>query len=85
MLDQDELIYRPQTAQPQVTTHDDDELLYWIVSDVARSLARIWVRRAPSYRGDGDERSRTLLHQRWWTLMSALSTDWGDRAADSRV
>ncbi|GAB7065727.1 hypothetical protein A5739_25005 [Mycobacterium colombiense] len=84
-LDQDELIYRPQTAQPQVTTHDDDELLYWIVSDVARSLARIWVRRAPSYRGDGDERSRTLLHQRWWTLMSALSTDWGDRAADSRV
>lgn len=84
-LDQDELIYRPQTAQPQVTTHDDDELLYWIVSDVARSLARIWVRRAPSYRGDGDERSRTLLHQRWWTLMSALSTDWGDRVADSRV
>lgn len=84
-LDQDELIYRPQEGQPQVTTHNDDELLYWIVSDVARSLARIWVRRAPSYRGDADERSRTLLHQRWWTLMSALSTDWGDRAADSRV
>ncbi|RAV12424.1 hypothetical protein DQP55_12450 [Mycolicibacterium sp. GF69] len=84
-LDQEELIYRPQEGQPQVSTWDEDELLYWIVSDVARSLARIWVRRAPSYRGDGDERSRMLLHQRWWTLMSALSTDWGDRAADSRV
>lgn len=84
-LDQEKLIYRPQEGQPQVSTWDDDELLYWIVSDVARSLARIWVRRAPSYRGDGDERSRRLLHQRWWTLMSALSTDWGDRAADSWV
>lgn len=83
-LDQDQLIYRP-TDQPAVSTHNEDELLYWIVSDVARSLARLWVRRAPSYRGDGDERSRTLLHQRWWTMMSALSTDWGDRAADSRV
>lgn len=84
-LDQEKLIYRPQEGQPQVSTWDEDELLYWIVSDVARSLARIWVRRAPSYRGDGDERSRMLLQQRWWTLMAALSTDWGDRAADSRV
>jgi hypothetical protein len=80
----EQMTYR--TASPDGsarTTSDPDELLFWIIDDLARDLATHWTLRAPAFRGD-DDAGRELLLARWQNLMAALSTDWGQRTAAHR-
>jgi hypothetical protein len=82
----DELTYRsagPDGSTRTRATTDPDELLFWIVDDLARDLATHWTLRAPAFRGD-DDAGRELLLARWQNLMAALSTDWGRRTAAHR-
>ena len=80
LLGADQLTYQvlsPGSIETR-TTDDRDELLYWIVNDLARELAVHWTVRAPSYRGN-DTAGQALWLQRWHDLMAALSTTWGER------
>lgn len=61
------------------TTGDRHELVYWIVEDLAASLARNWATAAPAHQERNPAATHALWLGRWHNLMSALSTDWGER------
>lgn len=59
-------------------TTDPDELLYWIVDDLARGLAYQAATTNSAYsRAAGNRRNLWLLH--WAYLMAAISPQWGER------
>lgn len=56
---------------------DPDEALYWLVDDIARSLALGWARRAPAAAAmNGQQVLWSLAIPMWQTLMTALDTRW---------
>jgi hypothetical protein len=62
------------------STADPDELLYWIVDDVARSVAWAWAQRAPSARTMTTGQAQSILAMPLWhNLVNALNIDWGTR------
>lgn len=56
---------------------DPDEALYWMVDDVARSLALAWARRTPAAAAMSGQQVRwSLAIPMWQTLMTALDARW---------
>jgi hypothetical protein len=63
-----------------LSTRDPDELLYWIVDDLAKDLALEWAQKAPAYEQLDDIGKRvSLWFPQWHNMMMALSPEWGDR------
>lgn len=61
-------------------TTDPAELLYWIVDDIASSLAWRWAQKAPAYGAMTErEAKKTLWMPYWHILMHGLRPDWGTR------
>ncbi|UCN12864.1 MULTISPECIES: hypothetical protein [Mycobacterium avium complex (MAC)] len=59
---------------------DPDEALYWLVDDIARSLALGWARRAPAAAVMNSQQVLwSLAIPMWQTLMTALDTRWEPR------
>jgi hypothetical protein len=58
-------------------TEDVDELVYWVVHDVAGGIAMDWALR---HRRKGQD-SRRRWFPRWIALMAGLRPDWGARTA----
>ena len=83
----DALHYRtwhPLHGWVQRETTDPDELLYWIVDDVASSIAWRWAQRAPAFADmDQHRAARTLWMPYWHVLMYALRPEWGRRTRES--
>lgn len=71
--------YYGLAGTPPRTTDNRLELVYWIVDDLAAGLARDWVTAAPAYQEGDPSAVHALWLGRWHNLMSALSTDWGER------
>ncbi len=66
-----------------VSTADPEEALYWMVDDVARSLAWSWAQRTPASRTmDRDQVKWLLAVPMWLTLVTAL--DGGEWARKTR-
>jgi hypothetical protein len=65
------------------TTTDPDELLYWILEDVADILARAWAHKAPSFKTmDKPQALEVLWMPQWQSLMTALNVEWGKRTGE---
>ena len=65
------------------TTTDPDELLYWILEDVADVLARQWAQKAPSFKTMAQPQARAMLWMpQWQCLMTALNVEWGKRTGE---
>lgn len=73
--------YGPAGMPPQ-TTDNRYELVYWIVDDLAAGLARDWATAAPAFQEGNPSAVHALWLGRWHNLMSALSTDWGERTRE---
>ncbi|AGB27002.1 hypothetical protein Mycsm_06899 (plasmid) [Mycobacterium sp. JS623] len=71
--------YYGLAGTPPRTTDNRQELVYWIVDDLAAGLARAWATAAPAYNEGNPSAVHALWLGRWHNLMSALSTDWGER------
>lgn len=68
----------PENGPHVRDTTDPDDLLYWIVDDLARTLAYEAATANTAYsHAAGDIRNLWLLH--WTYLMAAISPDWGVR------
>lgn len=64
------------------STADPDELTYWIVDDIASSLAWDWAQEQPRFAAmDEEQRVDQLWMPRWQFLMIALRPAWGDRTS----
>lgn len=64
-------------------TSDPDELLYWILEEIASGLAWAWAQKAPSYKTMDERRAREVLWMpQWQSLMTALNVEWGNRTGD---
>lgn len=86
-LDADALRYRtwdPLHGWVLRKTTDSDELLYWILDDIASGIAWRWAQQAPAFT-DMDEHHalRTLWMPYWHVLMYALRPEWGRRTRES--
>jgi hypothetical protein len=77
------------------TTRDPQELLYWIIDDVARSVSWSWTQRSPSFSTIPPRQAQETLAMPYWVLlMQSLRPEWGGltrrtvqamlRAADPR-
>lgn len=74
---------RPQQRWVWRTTSDPDELLYWILDEIASGLAWAWAQKAPSYKTMDERHAREVLWMpQWQSLMTALKVDWGNRTGD---
>ncbi|MGK2882169.1 MAG: hypothetical protein ACSLE6_15650, partial [Mycobacterium sp.] len=63
-------------------TDDPGELLYWIVNDIAGTLAWQWAQLQPEFAVlDGEAALGQLWLPRWQFLVNSLRTDWGRRTA----
>ena len=86
-LDADALRYRtwdPLHGWVLRETTDSEELLYWIVDDVASSIAWRWAQQAPAFAQMDEHRAlRTLWMPYWHVLMYALRPEWGRRTRES--
>lgn len=71
--------YYGLAGTPPRTTDNRLELVYWIVDDLAAGLARDWATAAPAYQEGNASAVHALWLGRWHNLMSALSSDWGER------
>lgn len=68
----------PVRGEVSVSTTDPEEALYWMVDDVARSLAWSWAQRTPAARTmDRDQVKWLLAVPMWLTLVTALDVEWG--------
>lgn len=64
------------------STADPDELTYWIVDDIASSLAWGWAQEQPTFAAmDEEQRVDQLWMPRWQFLMITLRPAWGDRTS----
>ena len=76
---------RYRTADPirgpvWVSTTDPREALYWMVDDVARSLAWTWAQRTPASRMmDRGQVQWLLAAPLWLTLVTALDVRWASK------
>jgi hypothetical protein len=62
------------------STTDPGEALYWMVDDVARSVAWTWARRTPAARTMNDDQVQWLLAAPMWlTLITALDPSWAGK------
>lgn len=74
--------FRYHTADPihgliWRSTTDPEEALYWIVDDVARSIAMTWAHRTPAAATMNDRQLQwTVAVPFWHTLMTALDPRW---------
>jgi hypothetical protein len=74
--------FRYHTADPiqgliWKSTTDPEEALYWIVDDIARSIAITWAHRTPAAATMNDRQLRwTVAVPFWHTLMTALDPRW---------
>lgn len=60
------------------STTERDELVYWCIDDVARSLAWRWTQQALTFKKMSTAMAqRTLWAPYWQLLMSALNSNWG--------
>ncbi|WP_157838284.1 hypothetical protein [Mycolicibacterium aromaticivorans] len=67
----------PVRGEVSVSTADPEEALYWMVDDVARSLAWSWAQRTPASRTmDRDQVKWLLAVPMWLTLVTALDGEW---------
>lgn len=79
VLSADYATYYGPAGMPPQTTDNRHELVYWIVDDLAAGLARDWATAAPAFQEGDPSAVHALWLGRWHNLMSALSTDWGER------
>jgi hypothetical protein len=79
MLSGSSATYYGLAGAPPRTTDNRHELVYWIVDDLAAGLAREWATAAPASQEGDPSAVHALWLGRWHNLMSALSTDWGER------
>lgn len=86
-LDDIPLTYRswePRTGWNTRSTNDFDELLYWIIDDLARMLAWRLTVNAPSYAKVKPTRAHSILFFPYWrALVFALDPHWGEQTAAS--
>jgi hypothetical protein len=62
------------------STNDPDELLYWIIDDVARSVAWRWAQQAPSFPTMSPQQAQAWLSMPYWySLVQGLNVQWGTR------
>ena len=73
--------YGPSGTPPR-TTDNRHELVYWIVDDLAAGLAHDWTITAPAHQENNPSAAHALWLGRWHNLMSALSTNWGERTRE---
>jgi hypothetical protein len=65
-------------------TRDPDELLYWIVDDIASVTAWRWAQSTPAYAAMSHELAlRTLWMPLWHLLVHALQPEWGRRTRET--
>lgn len=65
-------------------TEDPDELVYWVMDDIVRSLARRWAHAAPAAKTmSPGQVDATLWVPYWLTLLAALNPQW--RANTARL
>jgi hypothetical protein len=70
----------PQRGRSWWDTTSPDELLYWIVDEIASRLAWRWAQRTPAYSSVNEHQAlRTLWMPYWHMLMHALRPEWGSR------
>lgn len=70
----------PRRGPVWQSTADPREALYWMVDDVARSVAWTWARRTPAARTMNDDDVQWLLAAPMWlTLMTALDASWAGK------
>jgi hypothetical protein len=70
----------PRRGPVWQSTADPGEALYWMVDDVARSVAWTWARRTPAARTMNDDDVQWLLAAPMWlTLMTALDASWAGK------
>ena len=81
----------PRRGPVWQSTADPREALYWMVDDVARSVAWTWARRTPAARMTNDDDVQWLLVAPWLTLITAsmpaaedTNTDFGAEETRSR-
>jgi hypothetical protein len=86
-LDADALRYRtrdPLHGWVLRETTDSDELLYWILDDLASGIAWRWAQQAPAFAEmDEHQALRTLWMPYWHVLMYGLRPEWGRRTRTS--
>jgi hypothetical protein len=76
--------WEPRAGWNTRSTNDFDELLYWIVDDMARMLAWRLTVNAPSYPKVKPTRAQSILFFPYWrALVFAVDADWGERTAAS--
>lgn len=64
-------------------TTDPDELLYWVVNDIASEVAWRWARQTPAFSTMSERRAqRTLWLPYWHILMHGLRPEWGSRVRE---
>jgi hypothetical protein len=65
-------------------TTDPDELLYWVVDEIARGLAWTWAQNAPAYAAMSPQQARkTLWLPCWHILIHGLRPDWSKRTRET--
>jgi hypothetical protein len=70
----------PRRGPVWESTTDPGEALYWMVDDVARSVAWTWARRTPAARTMSDDHVQWLLAAPMWlTLITALDASWAGK------
>jgi hypothetical protein len=70
----------PQRGRTWWETTSPDELLYWIVDEIASKLAWRWAKQTPSYTAVSEQQAiRTLWMPYWHILVHALRPEWGSR------
>lgn len=74
--------WEPRAGWITRSTNDFDELLYWIIDDMARMLAWRLTVNAPSYAKVKATRAQSMLFFPYWrALVFALDPHWGEQTA----
>jgi hypothetical protein len=72
--------WEPQHGRSWWETTSPEELLYWIVDEIASRVAWRWAQQTPAYSAVNEQQAlRTLWMPYWHILVHSLRPEWGSR------